>query len=68
MASKKVGFIGVGNMGGHMATNLLKHGNQVTVFDLNKEAVDKVCWLQSCLFFIFVDASCIALLRFAQAA
>ncbi len=36
----KVGFIGVGNMGGPMALNLMQKGqHQVTVFDLSAEAV-----------------------------
>ena len=29
-----IGFIGLGNMGGHMAHNLIKAGHQVQVFDL----------------------------------
>jgi 3-hydroxyisobutyrate dehydrogenase len=33
-----VGFIGLGNMGGPMATNLVKAGHAVTVFDLVPEA------------------------------
>ncbi len=32
-------FIGLGNMGGPMASNLVKAGHDVTVFDLSKEAV-----------------------------
>jgi len=36
----KIGFIGVGNMGGHMAHNLLKAGHDVSVFDLSKAAVE----------------------------
>ena len=32
-------FIGLGNMGGPMATNLIKGGHDVTVFDLNPDAV-----------------------------
>ena len=32
-AQDKIGFIGLGNMGRHMATNLLKAGHDVTVFD-----------------------------------
>ena len=36
----KVGFIGLGNMGAHMAANLIKAGHDVTVFDLNLEAVN----------------------------
>jgi len=32
-------FIGLGNMGGPMATNLVRAGHQLTVFDLSEEAV-----------------------------
>ncbi|KAK2580664.1 hypothetical protein KPH14_007767 [Odynerus spinipes] len=35
----KIGFIGLGNMGGHMARNILKKGHKLTVFDVNKSAV-----------------------------
>ena len=39
----KVGFIGVGNMGGPMCRNIIKRSNhQVTVYDLNPKAV-KAC-------------------------
>ena len=39
----KVGFIGVGNMGGQMCRNIIKRSNhQVTVFDLNPAAL-KTC-------------------------
>jgi len=34
-----IGFIGLGNMGGPMARNLLKAGHTVTVFDLSEDAV-----------------------------
>lgn len=34
---KKIGFIGVGNMGNPMAANLLKAGFEVTVFDVRPE-------------------------------
>lgn len=37
-----VGFIGVGNMGGPMARNLLKAGHKVRAFDLSSELVQKV--------------------------
>ncbi|MCM3651119.1 2-hydroxy-3-oxopropionate reductase [Metabacillus litoralis] len=37
--TKKIGFIGLGIMGKPMALNLLSKGFQVTVNDLNKEAV-----------------------------
>ncbi|RUO44383.1 3-hydroxyisobutyrate dehydrogenase [Aliidiomarina taiwanensis] len=34
-----IAFIGLGNMGGPMATNLVKAGHKVTVFDLSAEAL-----------------------------
>jgi 3-hydroxyisobutyrate dehydrogenase len=37
-----IAFIGVGNMGGPMARNLVKAGHAVTVFDLNIDAVELV--------------------------
>lgn len=36
----KITFIGLGNMGGPMASNLIRAGHEVTVFDLSKEAVE----------------------------
>ncbi len=36
------GFIGLGNMGGPMAANLLKAGHDVTGFDLSVEALDRL--------------------------
>ncbi|SDX21290.1 3-hydroxyisobutyrate dehydrogenase [Marinobacter mobilis] len=36
----KIGFIGLGNMGGPMAANLVKAGHEVTVFDLSQAALD----------------------------
>ncbi len=38
----KIGFIGLGNMGGPMARNLLKEGHEVKVFDLSGEAMQKL--------------------------
>lgn len=38
----RVGFIGLGVMGGPMAANILKGGHELTVFDLNSEAVAKL--------------------------
>lgn len=38
----RIAFIGLGNMGGGMALNLVKSGHDVVAFDLNKEAVDKI--------------------------
>ncbi|MDO3722843.1 3-hydroxyisobutyrate dehydrogenase [Marinobacter sp. chi1] len=35
----KIAFIGLGNMGGPMASNLVKAGHDVTVFDLSEAAV-----------------------------
>jgi 3-hydroxyisobutyrate dehydrogenase len=37
----KIGFIGLGNMGGPMAENLLKAGHDLQVFDLVQASVDK---------------------------
>lgn len=37
-----IAFIGLGNMGGPMAINLVKAGHKVCVFDLSKEAVAHV--------------------------
>ena len=37
-----VAFIGLGNMGGPMATNLVKAGHDVTVFDLSQAACDEL--------------------------
>jgi 3-hydroxyisobutyrate dehydrogenase len=36
----KIAFVGLGNMGGHMAANLVKAGHEVTVFDVSQAAVD----------------------------
>lgn len=35
----KIGFVGLGNMGSHMARNLLKKGYELTVYDMNKSTV-----------------------------
>jgi len=37
----KIGFIGLGNMGGPMAANLAKAGHKVTAFDMSAAALDK---------------------------
>ncbi|MEK7876977.1 MAG: NAD(P)-dependent oxidoreductase [Pseudomonadota bacterium] len=37
----KIGFIGIGTMGGHMAFNLRKAGFEVTVNDLKRELADR---------------------------
>jgi len=37
----RIGFIGLGNMGGGMAANLAKHGHDVRAFDLSAEALDR---------------------------
>jgi 3-hydroxyisobutyrate dehydrogenase len=38
----KVAFIGLGNMGGPMASNLIATGHTVTVFDLSTDACDAI--------------------------
>lgn len=35
----RIGFIGLGNMGAHMARNLIKAGHSLKVYDLNEETV-----------------------------
>lgn len=35
----RIGFIGLGNMGGPMALNLAKAGHELTVFDLSSDAI-----------------------------
>ena len=37
-----IGFIGLGNMGSPMASNLLKAGHKVCAFDLNKQALEQL--------------------------
>lgn len=37
----KFGFIGLGQMGGGLARNLIRAGKEVTVFDLKEEAIEK---------------------------
>ncbi|EGG13797.1 3-hydroxyisobutyrate dehydrogenase [Cavenderia fasciculata] len=39
---KVVGFIGLGNMGGHQAMNLLKKGHKLVVYDISKDNVQKL--------------------------
>ena len=38
----KVGFVGVGFMGRHMARNVLNGGHEMSVFDANREAADEL--------------------------
>lgn len=40
--SKRIGIIGVGIMGEPMAKNLINAGYEVTAYDINREAVDRV--------------------------
>ena len=40
--AQRIAFIGLGNMGGPMALNLLKGGFAVTVFDLSASAVARL--------------------------
>ena len=35
----RIGFIGVGNMGGPIATHLISAGHELLIFDLNEEAL-----------------------------
>ena len=36
----RVGYVGIGNMGGPMAANLARAGNELIIGDLNQAAVD----------------------------
>ena len=38
----KIGFVGIGNIGSHLATNLISAGFDVTVFDLDSSAVERL--------------------------
>ena len=38
----KIAFIGLGNMGGGMAANLVKAGHTVRAFDLSEEALGEL--------------------------
>lgn len=38
----KIGFIGLGNMGGGMAANLIKAGHEVKVYDLDAALIDEL--------------------------
>lgn len=40
-AGKKVGFVGLGNMGIPMSTNLVKAGFTVKGFDLNEKSLEE---------------------------
>lgn len=42
LSLQPIGFIGLGNMGGYMAHNLLKAGYPLVVYDLNPAALAKV--------------------------
>ena len=39
--NSKIGFLGFGNMGSHMAINLIKKGHNLMLYDLSKENTDK---------------------------
>ncbi|WP_337190511.1 3-hydroxyisobutyrate dehydrogenase [Tsuneonella aeria] len=40
-SNMKIAFIGLGNMGGGMAANLVKAGHEVRAFDLSQDALDR---------------------------
>ena len=37
-----IGFIGLGNMGAHMARNLIKKGHELIVYDVNTQSVKEL--------------------------
>lgn len=52
-----IGFIGLGNMGAHMARNLMKNGHKLVVFDVSANATNALkvnpnCEFQS-IWFLF---------------
>ena len=38
---KKVGFIGLGNIGKGICGNLIKHGHELAVYDVYKPAMER---------------------------
>ena len=41
-SKRRIGYVGLGMMGGGMATHLVKSGYSVTVFDLSPDAIERV--------------------------
>lgn len=39
---KNIGFVGLGNMGHHMASNLMKNGHKLHVYDISKPACEQL--------------------------
>ena len=44
----RIGFIGLGTMGRHMASNLIKAGHELVVHDLRREAASPHCQAGAC--------------------
>lgn len=42
VSGEKIGFIGLGNMGGYMAMNLAKKGHPLVIHDMKAESIAKV--------------------------
>lgn len=42
MSENILGFIGLGNMGFHMATNLIKNGEKLAIYDINQAAMERL--------------------------
>ncbi|KAK6182914.1 hypothetical protein SNE40_010491 [Patella caerulea] len=42
MKKETVGFVGLGNMGNHMARNLIKNGYPIVVFDVNTDSTNSL--------------------------
>ena len=45
MSSLKIGFVGLGNIGMSMARTLARRGFPLTVYDVRKEAVERMATL-----------------------
>lgn len=46
-----IGFIGLGNMGAHMARNLMKKGHELIVYDINSKSVSELVKAGKSFFF-----------------
>ena len=62
MTKLNIGFIGLGNMGGPMAANLIKAGHNVTAFDLNQSVLNELARIK-CLTKAYLRNSPISLVQ-----
>ena len=48
MKNKKVGFIGLGAMGQPMASNIVRKGTALTVYDIDAARMEPFPWVDCC--------------------